>query len=91
MRSESEWRIVEFEPPRRQVHVGDLGVMAPELAMTVEAANGGTRFTQTIELRALPAVRPVGWLLETLVIERAMRSGLRATQRNLKRLVESEA
>lgn len=91
MRSESEWRIVEFEPPRRQVHVGGLGVMAPELTMTVAAANGGTRFTQAIELRAFPSVRPLGWLLETFLIKRAMRSGLRETQRNFKRLVEAEA
>ena len=89
-RTESEWRIVEFDPPRRQVHVGDLGIMTPELTMEVEPVDGGTRFTQSIEFRALPSMRPVGWLLETLVIRRAMRSGLQDTQRDFKRLVEAE-
>lgn len=89
VRSESEWRITAFDPPERQVHVGDLGIMEPELTMTLEELDGGgTRFTQTMAFRAFPSVRPLGWLLETLFIERAMRSGLRETQDNLKRLVE---
>lgn len=58
--------------------------------MTFEERDGGTRFTQELEFRALPAVRPLGWLLEKLFIERAMRSGLQETQRNLKRLAETE-
>ena len=27
LRSASEWVSVEFDPPRRQVHVGDVGIM----------------------------------------------------------------
>lgn len=91
MASESEWEIIAFEPPARQVHVGDLGLMRPELSMTFEALEGGTRFTQELQFRALPAVRPLGWVLEQVFIKRAMRSGLRQTQRNLKRLAEADA
>lgn len=90
MGGESEWGITDFEPPERQVHVGDLGIMELELTMTLEAVNGGTQFGQTIELEALPRARPLGWLLERLVIVRVMRSGLEETQANLKRLVETE-
>ncbi len=90
MSSESEWEITEFEPPHRQIHVGDLGIMQPELTMTFEELDGQTRFTQTMVFQAFPTVRPLGWLLETLFINRTMRSGLRETQNNLKRLVESE-
>lgn len=90
MASESEWEITVFEPPNRQVHVGDLGIMTPELTMIFEERNGGTRFTQELEFKALPAVRPVGWLLEQLFIKRAMRSGLQTTQENLKSLAETE-
>ena len=88
---ESEWKIVEFEPPSLQVHRGDLGIMRPELTMTLATDDGGTAFTQTLTVRALPRVRPVGWLLEKLVIERSLRSGIRETQANLKRVAESEA
>lgn len=90
MASESEWEITVFEPPARQVHVGDLGIMQPELTMRFEERDGGTRFTQQLSFRALPAFRPLGWLLEQLFIKRTMRSGLRGTQRNLKRLAETE-
>lgn len=91
MSGESEWEITEFEPPARQVHVGDLGIMEPELTMSFEDLDGSTRFTQSMLFQALPNLRPLGWLLETVFIKRALRSGLRDTQDNLKRLVESEA
>ena len=88
--SESEWEITAFEPLERQVHVGDLGIMQPTLTMTFEAHEGGTRFTQAMDFAAFPRFRPLGMLLETLFIERALRSGLRETQANLKRLAETE-
>lgn len=91
MASESEWEITVFEPPTRQAHVGDLGIMKPELTMTFEEHDGATRFTQELRFRALPRASALGWLLEQLVIKRAMQSGLRETQRNLKRLAEAEA
>ena len=87
MGGESEWEITVFERPDRQVHVGDLGVMELELTMTFEETNSGTRFGQTIEALAFPRVRPLGWLLERLVVSRVMRSGLRETQANLMRFV----
>lgn len=91
MGGESEWEITAFEPLERQVHVGDLGIMEPVLTMTFDAIDGGTRFGQSIELVALPGIRPVGWLLERIVIVRVMGSGLEETQANLKRLAENEA
>lgn len=88
--SESEWEITAFEPPERQVHVGDLGIMRPELTMTFEERGDGTRFTQSMEFAAVPGFRPLGLVLEALFITRALRSGLRETQANLKRLAEAE-
>lgn len=90
IRDESEWEILDFEWPEFQLHIGDLGIMKPELSMTFEDRDGKTRFTQELSIRALPAVRPLGWLLERLFIIRAMRKGLRGTQQNLKRLAETE-
>ncbi len=87
--SESEWEIVEFDPPNRQVHRGDLGIMQPELAMAFEPVDSGTEFTQTMTYRAFPRMRPVGWLLEKLLITRSLRAGLQETQANLKRLAEA--
>lgn len=87
--SESEWEITVFDPPERQVHVGDLGIMELELTMRFDQRDEGTQFTQAMEFEALPRIRPVGWLLETVFIKRALRSGLRETQDNLKRLAEA--
>lgn len=90
MDDESEWHITEWDPPRRQVHEGDLGPLKPVLTMEVAPANGGSRFRQRVELRAFPGFRPLGWLLEKLIIQWVFRSGLRATQMNAKRIIESE-
>ena len=90
IRSESEWAIVEFDPPRRQVHVGDMGIMKPELTITVEPEGEGTRWTQTVAFEALPRLRPVGWLLERLVIRRGMARGLERTMEVGRALVERE-
>lgn len=91
IRSVSEWRIVEHEPPRRQVHVGDLGIMKPRLTIAVEPEGEHARLRQTVEFEALPALRPLGALLERLVIRRQMAKGLRETIGNAKRLIEAEA
>ena len=85
---ESEWEITVFEPPNRQVHVGDLGIAQPELTMNFEEIDCGTRFIQSMEFKAFPKFRPLGWLLETLFIKRAIHSGLEQTQANLKQLAE---
>lgn len=89
IRSESEWEITVFEPPKRQVHVGDLGIMDIVLTMTLEDQAGWTRFTQTVEIEAFPGFRPVGWMLETLFIKRVMRSGLVESQAKLKQMAEA--
>jgi carbon monoxide dehydrogenase subunit G len=79
LRSESEWRIVEFDPPRRQVHVGDMGIVDGEPTIAVEPEDGGTRWTRTVELEVLPRLRPVERLLDRLVLRRRMARGLERT------------
>ena len=91
IKSVSEWRITEFEPPHRQVHIGDLGIMKPALTMTSEPTSGGVVFQQDMEFRAMPFFRPLGILLEWLFIRRLLETGLRETQANLKRLLEADS
>ena len=90
MKGESEWQVVEFDPPRRQVHVGDMGAVAAELTIAVESEGEGTRWTQVVEFEALPRLGPVGWLLERLVVRRPMARGLARTMRAGTELVERE-
>jgi hypothetical protein len=50
-KSESEWRVTVFEPHRRQVHLGDDGTVEIELTIEVEPTDGGSRLTQTFDVR----------------------------------------
>lgn len=90
-KGESTWEITAFDPPREQVHEGDLGVMEPTLTMRVEPAGDGAVLTHHVEFEFLPDLRPVGWLMEKLFVVRTFRKGLRETQRNAKEIVEAEA
>lgn len=89
-KDESTWRVTAFDPPREQVHEGDLGVMRPTLTMRVEPTDGGSHLTHRVEFRFLPKVRPIGWLMEKVFVERAMREGLRESQLNAKEILERE-
>lgn len=90
-KGESTWEIAAFDPPREQIHEGDLGVMEPTLTMRVEPAEDGAVLTHRVEFELLPRFRPLGWLLEKLFVERAFREGLEETQRNAKAMIEAEA
>ncbi len=89
MKSESEWKITEFQSYDRLVQVGDLGPMKPELTMTFEDTAEGTRYHQVIEFRMFPRFRPLGVLLETLFVKRLFQSGLDQSLEDFKQLVES--
>lgn len=88
---ESTWRITAFDPPHRQVHEGDLGAMEVRLTMEVEPTARGSRLTHRVDLSVLPRVRPVGWLLEHLVVKHVMRRGLEDSQAQAEAIVEAEA
>ena len=89
-KSVSEWRITEFDPPHRQVHVGDLGVMKMAFALELEPTGRGTLMRQTGDFRMMPFFRPLGLLLEALFVRRQMESGGRSTLANAKRILEAE-
>lgn len=91
VQDESTWRITAFDPPRRQVHEGDLGAMEATLTMEVDPVEDGTRLTHRLDVRVLPRLRPLGWLLEHLVVKHVLRRGLRGSQARAKEIVEAEA
>lgn len=90
LKSESEWRVTEFDPPRRTVHRGDIGILQPILTLELDPANGYTRIHQTIDYELLPDFRPLGWLLERLFVHWLMQRSLNWTIRNLKRAVKED-
>lgn len=90
-RSTSHWRVTEFDPPRRQVHLGQLPFGPVEL--TIETRPDGDRGTildHTVELPAFPRFRPLGWLLERLVLVRTFGSDMEESLATFAEIVEAE-
>ncbi len=86
LRSEGEWHVVEWDPPRRQIQRSDDGGMTSHLIIEVEPlGERWTRVRQTVTLQSrLP--RPLAWYHEALfavVGGHGIRSAVRAAKRYL--------
>lgn len=89
--SKSHWRVTEFDPPRRQVHVDHLPFGPVELTIeTRPDGDGGTILDHTVELTAFPRVRPLGWLLERVVLVRTFASDMEESLAAFAELVREE-
>jgi uncharacterized protein YndB with AHSA1/START domain len=88
-KARTTWTILEFAPPRRQVHTSADVPLASRFDVVTDLApeGSGTRFTLT--LRASPSLGPVGLAFERLmtgIVERRNRR----TLENLVELVRRE-
>ena len=88
-KSESEWRVTEFEPIRRQVHVGDDGMVKLDLSIDLLPTQAGTRLTMTVALRPRWFVAPVNAILWPLFMRKRGQEAVDKTVANAKRIVES--
>jgi hypothetical protein len=83
--SVSEWTIVEWDPPRRQVQLSEAFKMDSRLMIEVTPGETGTRLTQSVELRSqLPGA--LGRLHEAAfgrVAGRGIRQAVAAARRRL--------
>ena len=86
---EAEWRVTEFEPMRRQVHIGDDGSMTMHLEIELTPADSGTRLTQTLILKPRSYLVPVNAILWPLMVRKRAQEGMDKTVANAKRLAES--
>jgi carbon monoxide dehydrogenase subunit G len=87
------WELTEFDPPRRSVHSHTSGELEADLEVLLEPiADGRTRYTQRMHVRAMPAFRPLGWLLERAVMKRKMQRDFeRMILPNYKQIAERRA
>lgn len=89
--STSHWRVTEFDPPRRQIHVGQLPFGPVELTIeTRPDGDGGTILDHAVELTAFPRFRPLGWMLERLVLARKFGSDMEESLATFADLVDAE-
>ncbi len=86
---ESEWRVTEFEPMRRQVHVGDDGTVTMNLEIELTPTDDGTRVTQTLGMEPRWYLVPVNAILWPLMMRKRSQEAMDKTLANLKRIVES--
>ena len=87
------WELTEYEPPRRAVHSHASGELEADLEVILEpVADDRTRYMQRMRFRALPAFRPLGWLLERTAMKRQMRRDFeQMILPNYKRIAEGRA
>lgn len=89
-RSTSRWRVVEFDRPNRQVHRGEVPFGHVELTIeTRPDGHGGTILEHTVDLTAFPRFRPLGWLLERLLLVRIFRADMEESLAAFADLVET--
>ena len=87
------WTVTACDPPHGTVHYHRSGELEAELELTLEPIDDGrTRYSQRMRFRALPAFRPLGYVLErTLMRRRMQRDFDRMILPNFKRIAESRA
>ncbi|MGI8828777.1 MAG: SRPBCC family protein [Candidatus Limnocylindria bacterium] len=89
-RDESDWKVTEFDPPRRQKHVGDVPFLG-EVTVEMDLVPRGdvTEFRHAVGYHVMPGfLRPVGWLIERVYVNRYARSRMRQTHAAAKRIIE---
>ena len=86
--SESTWEVVEWNPPRHTVHIGDDGTAKIHLTIDIRETDLGSHLRQEVE------VRPRWWLagpnavMWPLMMRRRVQDAMDRTVLNLKRVVE---
>jgi carbon monoxide dehydrogenase subunit G len=88
-KAESAWLVTVFEPPRHQVHLGADGTVEVELTIEIEPIDGGSRLTQTLDVRPRGMLGALMGVMWPLVMERRLQRANDQTVANVKRLVES--
>jgi carbon monoxide dehydrogenase subunit G len=88
-KAKAEWKVIEFDAPRRQVHRSEDIPMTAEflVIMEVAAASEGSMFTHT--LRATSSLGPLGAALFTALRQQTRRNNEKSVQ-NFVRLATRE-
>lgn len=90
--SETEWKVTLFDEPIVQIHECNDSDFEAKLTMRVEDNGDGSSTLQHLtQYRLMPVFRPLGWLLETLFVKKAMDKNLRQSVENCKKLIEEQA
>jgi uncharacterized protein YndB with AHSA1/START domain len=88
-KARTTWTVVEFSPPRRQVHTSADIPLARRFDVIIELEPEGSVTLMTLTLRGTPSLGPVGFAFGRLMTPRVERD-TRKTVENLADLVRRE-
>ena len=91
IRSTSHWRVTTFDRPHRQVHAGRLPFGPVERTIDIQPDGEGTRLNHTVEITALPQFRPLGRVLERLLLVGPLENDLTKSLVTFAKLAEAES
>jgi hypothetical protein len=92
VRTENRWRIIEFDPPRRQVHRVESAPMIAVFDRVFELRDeGGDATTLTLTLEYAPGLGPVGRVLDRLAWRRTQSRRLDAILDAIERVATQPA
>ncbi len=90
-KSESEWRVTEFDPPNRKVKEGHgQGVDRIMVTTTLTPSGEGTRLHEEIDVIWKWYWLPISWPLESLILNRWFQRLLGKSLAEAKTLIEAE-
>lgn len=90
MKRISYWEVAQLDPPKRVLWVGRQSDMEMTLTKHIRPTESGTVYSQVFDYRMYPSFRPLGWLLEKLVVHRQMSFVFDEVVARIKEIVESE-
>jgi len=86
----THWEIIEYDRPYMHVWRGRQVDMEMTLTKQINAEGSGARYEQWMDYRYLPRFRPLGWLLEKLIVNRTVRKSFDQVVAGIKATVETE-
>lgn len=84
----AEWRVREWNPPRRQAHRIETSVSSATIAVEVASVGGNARLRVAVDSRVLPRARPLGRLIERGLVERVLSRRMRRRLATIERGIE---
>ncbi len=90
-KGESTWRVTEFEPYARQVHIGDDGSMTMTLEIIIQPRSDGVTFIQKINFKPRWWLIPGTLIMWSALMGRRGHAAIVKTQANAKAILESSA
>lgn len=87
--ADSEWKVIEWEPPQRTVHVGDDGSATMRLTCTATPNDVGCRYAQDLSMEVRWYLKVPMAILWPLMMRSRAQEAMDKTVANVKRMVEA--